>query len=344
MNWVSADLRGRDVRKLFAPKVIEYKPPRGRPPKLPVEVLKCERAPGWYWSDCVDCGEVQAGDKFHDDWRRSGLKPVQTQQFREGECGFQASSSSTAWSVDDHDEHDGEDQEDRSPPTTDRSPNDGSVTRIYACGTLQIAFGEPKRDANVSDDAVDRIEQALAGAACEPPPTRRHPKPVPRPAGLSETAVAHLIEQFFTTGGVVRVYDERGKLLEHRDGDGRVLAAFGKRRRRRRKRPTTPGVSRGMQELADPADCTWWPVDEVAGRHRLEFRWAREMLDRDERELVEAVICQGLPTTDAAALRTALGRLSAHYRRHGYEQDVEERYALERRKAKKWLTSRGLCQ
>jgi hypothetical protein len=30
---VSADLRGRDVRKLFAPKVIEYKPPRGRPPK-----------------------------------------------------------------------------------------------------------------------------------------------------------------------------------------------------------------------------------------------------------------------------------------------------------------------
>ena len=33
MHWVSTDLRGRDVRKLFAPKVIEYKPPRGRPPK-----------------------------------------------------------------------------------------------------------------------------------------------------------------------------------------------------------------------------------------------------------------------------------------------------------------------
>jgi hypothetical protein len=33
MNWMSADLCGRDVRKIFAPKTVEYKRPRGRPPK-----------------------------------------------------------------------------------------------------------------------------------------------------------------------------------------------------------------------------------------------------------------------------------------------------------------------
>jgi hypothetical protein len=31
MNWTAADLRGRDVRKLFAPKTVEHKRPRGRP-------------------------------------------------------------------------------------------------------------------------------------------------------------------------------------------------------------------------------------------------------------------------------------------------------------------------
>jgi hypothetical protein len=33
MNWVNADLCGRDVRKIFAPKTVEHKLPRGRPPK-----------------------------------------------------------------------------------------------------------------------------------------------------------------------------------------------------------------------------------------------------------------------------------------------------------------------
>jgi hypothetical protein len=33
MNWMSADLCGRDVRKIFAPKTVEYKRPRGRPLK-----------------------------------------------------------------------------------------------------------------------------------------------------------------------------------------------------------------------------------------------------------------------------------------------------------------------
>jgi hypothetical protein len=33
MSWAAADLRGRDVRKKFPPKTVEYKRPRGRPPK-----------------------------------------------------------------------------------------------------------------------------------------------------------------------------------------------------------------------------------------------------------------------------------------------------------------------
>ena len=33
MVWLSEDLRGRDVRKIFAQKTVEHKLPRGRPPK-----------------------------------------------------------------------------------------------------------------------------------------------------------------------------------------------------------------------------------------------------------------------------------------------------------------------
>ena len=50
MNWMSADLRGRDVRKIFSPKTVEYKRPRGRPPKYA----------GYDFDDCT-----QARDDAH---------------------------------------------------------------------------------------------------------------------------------------------------------------------------------------------------------------------------------------------------------------------------------------
>jgi hypothetical protein len=67
------------------------------------------------------------------------------------------------------------------------------------------------------------------------------------------------------------------------------------------------------------------------------------MLDRDERELVEAVVFQGEQTTDVFALRAALSKLSVHYRRRDYETYVKNRLSLERRKAETWLASLGLC-
>ena len=352
--WSNADSCGLDTRKIYKPTVLEYKPPRGRPPKLPAEVLKCERRPDWYWSDFVSSDECQAGDKFHEDWRRSGLKPVQTQQFRQADCCFQAASGTPDWVE--------EDQECWSAPgTARRSKNfdiiaDESVTRTYANGTLHITFkNQVERDPDEeTPDVVSRIERSLTpagdGAADEPSPTRRHPKPVARRTGLSETEVTRMIEQFFGGGGVVRVFDERGKLLEHRDWHGNVLEVFAKLvapkwKRNSRKLEMESAKKRGMRPLVDPADCTQWPIDDAAGRHRLEHRWAREMLDRVERELVENVICRDREwqATDVAALRTALSKLSVHYRRHDYEHYVEERLALERRKADEWLTLRGLC-
>jgi hypothetical protein len=63
MNWMSADLCGRDVRKIFAPKTVEYKRPRGRPLKY-----------GGY--DFDDCEEAQADaygpDHIQTSWAQIG--------------------------------------------------------------------------------------------------------------------------------------------------------------------------------------------------------------------------------------------------------------------------------
>ena len=325
MLWTNADRCGLDTRKIFRPPVREYKQPRGRPRKLPVEVLKCERAPGWYWSDFVSADECQAGDKFHEDWRASGLRPVQTQQFRRGDCGSQARSHITA-ALDD--------QESWSPPGSTNTGQD-ATDRIERALTPSGLTDEPLPQAQprgclVKFDRVAGHRLGWNGAKWKPVAARR----------LSPAQVERLVDQFL---GPTQVFNERGKLLEHRYPDGRVVT-FQKPKRVKRERPNMASrAKRGMQELVDPADCTQWPVDDVAGRHRLEHRWALEMLERDERELLEAVVLQGRHSTDVAGLRRALSKLSVHYRRHDYEAYVDGRLAVEKRKAQIWLTSRGLC-
>jgi hypothetical protein len=64
MNWMSADLCGRDVRKIFAPKTVEYKRPRGRPLKYRgYDFDDCEEAQAdAYGPDHIQTSWAQIGD------------------------------------------------------------------------------------------------------------------------------------------------------------------------------------------------------------------------------------------------------------------------------------------
>ena len=102
MAWAAADLKGVDTRKLFKSQVKEWKPKRGRPPKLPVEIKERYRSPQiWVWFDFVHPDQARAGAKLYEDWARSGLEPAQTQQFREDDRGRMAQIQRLDWSRDD---------------------------------------------------------------------------------------------------------------------------------------------------------------------------------------------------------------------------------------------------
>ena len=94
------------------------------------------------------------------------LEPVQAQRLEEGDCGSQARTGTTDWSVDDLDDY-------APPGSTIGVPKsgavkaDGSVVRVYegrnTCGTLHIIFwtkDEQIRNDKVPD-AVDRVERDL---------------------------------------------------------------------------------------------------------------------------------------------------------------------------------------
>ena len=231
MNWHPSDFRGRDVQLVFKATEKVFKRPIGRPKKLPIEILECKRSDRvWSWSDHVSALEAQAGHQFHEDWRASGLEPVQAQRLEEGDCGSQARTGSTDWAADDVEGYD-------PPGSTVGMPKSGavkadeSVTRTYSGstrGTLHIIF-KTKDRANPNDqvpDAIARVERDLmrAGFGEERGGGRvievtydTVPRSIPK--RMSAETVARLIKEF----------EERTGRTDHR---------VAPKRRGKRKRPT----------------------------------------------------------------------------------------------------------
>jgi hypothetical protein len=327
-NWTPADLVGRNVKKTFAQKTVEYKRPVGRPKKLPVEILKCKRGGSWAWSDHVSPDEADAGDRYHDDWRASGLEPLQTQQFRDSNCGSQARSGSTDWCGDDIDDY-------VPPGSTGGMPKSGAAVaadegvtrRVYPNGTLHIVF-ETKEEQNPDDhvpDTVDRIERDMArsGILSERPEKIVYDKRNPK--RMSAKEVARLILE----------YEERTGKTDHH-----VKA------KKRGKRHMASELKRGMQPLADPSACEQWPASEGQGRRRIAWSRARKALPPEAAQLVDRIILFGwIPygeniSAQITGFRAALHMLTLHYRLF----DLDTYIASQEEKANQWLQSSSLCQ
>ena len=339
--WTSADLKGRDVRAYFAQKPVEYRRPVGRPRKPPVEILECKRSERvWNWSDHVSVLEAQAGYQFHEDWRASGLEPVQAQRLAEGDCGSQARTGSTDWAADDVEGYD-------PPGSTVGMPKSGavkgdeSVTRTYSGstrGTLHIIF-KTKDEQNPDDrvsDAVNRVERDLerigfreeqGGGRVIEVTYDTVPRRIPK--RMSAEHVARLIREF----------EERTGRTDHRVPS----------KRRKRKGVRTPGISNGMRPLTDPSASEQWPRDDDQGQRRIAWRLARKALGMRAVWLVENVVCLGLDLPAAwpvlmPKLKDALAKLSKHYGQKDYQQKLDEHIRKEEEKAHQWLQSSSLCQ
>jgi len=351
LNWHPSDFRGRDVRLVFKATEKVFKRPIGRPKKLPIEILECKRSDRvWSWSDHVSALEAQAGHQFHEDWRASGLEPVQAQRLEEGDCGSQARTGSTDWAADDVEGYD-------PPGSTVGMPKSGavkadeSVTRTYSGstrGTLHIIF-KTKDEQNPNDqvpDAIARVERDLmrAGFGEERGGGRvievtydTVPRSIPK--RMSAETVARLIKEF----------EERTGRTDHRVAP----------KRRGKRKHTTLGIGNGMKPLTDPSASEQGPRDDDQGRRRIAWRLAhkalRKALGMRAALLVERTVLFGEeivpPSTshpgeqiELALLKDALAKLSKHYGQKDYQQKLDEHIRKEEEKAHQWLQSSSLCQ
>jgi hypothetical protein len=274
--------------------------------------------------------------------------------------GSMASRTSTDYSYDD--------RESVSIGATVRGSPDAalkdSVSRTQKNGTLEIRFGRVKND---PEDVCRQIEEALGGAGLADEQRSaediiladEQAKSVAFGARkraarrMSPAEVERLVNEWLAAGNQIKTQENDRRLRPYRLKSGR-LAPGAPHPPGAKLRINARGVKQaagrdGMKMLPDPDSGEQWPVDDDAGRHRLEFRWARQMLDRDERRLVEKIVLEGAAilthraALDTPTLRSALSKLSARYRRHDYEGYVETKLAVERRKAKEWVRSRGHC-
>jgi len=358
MAWSNADLQCRDARNYFAPKHITVKRPMGRPKKFG-EVLQCYRSPRvWCWHDFVDADHADAAYKFCSDWRASGLGPLQAQQFvnERGTFSSMASRTSTDFRYDDL-ESEPIGAAVRGRP--DAAFKDSVSRTLNEKGTREIRFGRVEND---PDDVCCQIEEALGGKGLadeqrlgvDVSMAYEEAKSVALDARrrtarrMSPAEVERLIDEWLVAGNEVKTKENDPRLRPYRLKSGRLAPGAphppgAKLRINARGVKQAAGMD-GMKILPDPESRDQWPVDDDAGRRRLEWRWARQMLDSDdERWFVEHVILYGIEpiagreTIWIADLRAALGKLNAHYRRHDYEGYVETKLSVERRKAKRCL-------
>ena len=88
MNWMSADLCGRDVRKIFSPKIVEHKRPRGRPPKYA----------GYDFDDCAQTLEDEHGPTaVQTSWGHIGDGTRQIHPQDPDQVGVRAEWATEAW-------------------------------------------------------------------------------------------------------------------------------------------------------------------------------------------------------------------------------------------------------
>jgi hypothetical protein len=311
MGWSGADLRGQNLKKLFAPKKPAFRPWSGSVSAKRTQdgryIRKANRRNDrdWNFKDYLDSSEADVAIQYHHDWALSGLREIAA-------VDYAAVSADHSFLY------------------------GGQVTR-------KAGYGDWNGDDRYSDDAGRHVDEYSVSIAEDPDAVEAgDDESVLASSAAGLKTVEQLVSEYCRRGGLVTICPPGAR--------SRKVRLKGKKKAPPSEpvweEPimTRPGITPLPRATGtDPAH--YMPRYLSQARYRRLWRWARDVLDADEAIVLEDIVLHGR-AGDVEVLRSGLKRLSDHFARRitrpkqrlvfrfgskGYFNDSDHDYVADRR-------------